>query len=180
MSSSIHCMDAKKLCINDKGTGFVTVSDKDTSSLWLGFCNPYVNVNDERGNICLNHSPSLVILFAFGFKLWKQRKTKKGLWTQTYSIKNRRYQKVPQPIWRTKTYLFQNTLSWHLKHRHCSGVKLVLNFKKANWKMFGLKTNCLDWIARETFNRRKVKARNDLITNCFTTIPCDNLPQVSA
>ena len=34
-----------------------------------------------------------------------------------------------------------------------------MNFKKGNWKVFGLTTNCLDWIARETFNRRKVKVK---------------------
>ena len=100
-------MDAKKLCINDKGTGFVTVSDKDTSSLWLGFCNPYVNVNDERGNICLNHSPSLVILFAFGFKLWKQRKTKKGYEHKHIQLKTEDIRKCHNPFEEQKPIYFK-------------------------------------------------------------------------
>ena len=60
-------------------------------------------------------------------------------------------------------------------------LPLVLNFKKPNWKMFGLKTNCLDWIARETFNRRKVKVKNDLyqLTIPFNRKVDSTIPSIS-
>ena len=60
-------------------------------------------------------------------------------------------------------------------------LPLVLNFKKPNWKMFGLKTNCLDWIARETFNRRKVQVKNDLyqLTKPFNRKVDSTIPSIS-
>ena len=47
--------------------------------------------------------------------------------------------------------------------------------------MFGLTTNCLDWIARETFNRRKVQVKNDLyqLTIPFNRKVDSTIPSIS-